>query len=446
MQWASGNPTLTLPYWNYCDPNQCELPRLFRKPTVPNGNAIEPNPLYLPDSVTFTNDQGQPEVFPVRDAPLNQGLSQLSSSAVDVSIALTKTAFTTSAPTPAGEGFGSPRACGLTCSCGFGALEGSPHNKVHNAIGGSAVVVGRALRVGFMGDVSTAARDPVFWCHHANIDRLWESWLNGREPRANPTDAEWLDQKFIFYDYDEHNPQGKPFPVRPTPRDLLSTQALGYKYDRLENVPTAIAKRSVFLLGAEPSQVLAETETPRKPAGIPRARPHPMAAEEQTAIQLKADAPVKIAVPLVERMTPRRLQDAAAKGADETGGLLLTLEGIEFVPTPGVYYDVYLGPARDRDRLTPRSPYFVGSLTFFGLKHPPGSGQGGHHGPLTQRFLLPEPLRLKLERGDLDPAKLDVTFLTQTGTEPIRGKTIKRPKAVDRVVVTVRQIRISRSR
>jgi hypothetical protein len=267
--------------------------------------------------------------------------------------------------------------------------------------------------------------------------------------RANPTDAEWLDQKFIFYDYDETSPGDKPFQVRPSPRDLLSTHDLDYKYDRLEDVPTAVAQRAVFLLSPGPSQALAETEAPKPARGIPKVRPHPMGMEslpnEQTAIQLKPNAPSTIKVPLAGRVTPQKLREAARKG-DDTGGLVLLLEGIDFVPTPGVYFDVYLGPARERDKLTPKSPYFVGSLTFFGLKHPPGRGHGGHNTPLTQRFLLPERLRQTLERGELDLARLEVTFLPQTGSEPVPGKAPKRPKPVDSVIVTVRQIRMIRSR
>lgn len=44
-----------------------------------------------------------------------------------------------------------------------GDLEGV-HNGVHVWVGGS------------MGAIPTAPADPVFWMHHANIDRLWAVW------------------------------------------------------------------------------------------------------------------------------------------------------------------------------------------------------------------------------------------------------------------------------
>ncbi len=50
-----------------------------------------------------------------------------------------------------------------------------------------------------MTDPRCAALDPIFWLHHANIDRLWNNWLtlNGR---VNPADTAWLTQTFTFAD------------------------------------------------------------------------------------------------------------------------------------------------------------------------------------------------------------------------------------------------------
>lgn len=40
------------------------------------------------------------------------------------------------------------------------------HNRVHVLVGGT------------MGDVSVSANDPIFWLHHANVDRIFEMWLS----------------------------------------------------------------------------------------------------------------------------------------------------------------------------------------------------------------------------------------------------------------------------
>jgi tyrosinase len=46
------------------------------------------------------------------------------------------------------------------------------HNFVHNAVGGTMAA-------------SSSPADPLFWLHHANIDRLWAEWER-RHPRAVP--------------------------------------------------------------------------------------------------------------------------------------------------------------------------------------------------------------------------------------------------------------------
>lgn len=52
------------------------------------------------------------------------------------------------------------------------AIEGAVHSSVHNAVGG---------------DMATAASpsDPLFWLHHANLDRLWAKWQK-KNPGAKP--------------------------------------------------------------------------------------------------------------------------------------------------------------------------------------------------------------------------------------------------------------------
>ena len=53
-------------------------------------------------------------------------------------------------------------------------LEGRPHNRGHGWIGGDMALV------------MTAPRDPAFWFHHAQVDRLWAQWQEEhRNQRAN---------------------------------------------------------------------------------------------------------------------------------------------------------------------------------------------------------------------------------------------------------------------
>lgn len=47
----------------------------------------------------------------------------------------------------------------------------TPHNQLHDIIGGDT---------GNMSDVSVAAFDPIFWLHHANMDRHFYTWLHNK--------------------------------------------------------------------------------------------------------------------------------------------------------------------------------------------------------------------------------------------------------------------------
>jgi tyrosinase len=67
---------------------------------------------------------------------------------------------------------------------------------------------------GTMGDISTAAYDPLFWAHHCMIDRLWYLWQL-RHPGAG-VPAQLLDRALA------------PFPM--TVRETLHVSQLGYDY------------------------------------------------------------------------------------------------------------------------------------------------------------------------------------------------------------------------
>ena len=70
----------------------------------------------------------------------------------------------------------------------FGAVE-NIHNLIHNFSGGVNPNFGLPLepQYGDMNAPGTTARDPIFWAHHSNVDRLWSEWQR-LHPGANPDD------------------------------------------------------------------------------------------------------------------------------------------------------------------------------------------------------------------------------------------------------------------
>lgn len=84
----------------------------------------------------------------------------------------------------------------------FSTLVENMHNEVHGWVGGH------------MNSQAVAAYDPVFWAHHAMVDRLWWLWQL-RHPGAHPP-ATILDEALP--------------PFRMTVRQTLDITVLGYDY------------------------------------------------------------------------------------------------------------------------------------------------------------------------------------------------------------------------
>jgi tyrosinase len=111
----------------------------------------------------------------------------------------------------------------------FSTLEGLPHNKVHNYIGG----VGQ-IDPGPYGNMTNflSPVDPIFFLHHANIDRLWDVWTRKQRARKLPylptgQDLKTLSEEpFLFYVDGTGNYVGTS-----KAGDYLSTEAFDYDYE-----------------------------------------------------------------------------------------------------------------------------------------------------------------------------------------------------------------------
>lgn len=78
-----------------------------------------------------------------------------------------------------------------------GNLENGPHGAVHIWCGNTSLAGPAKADMGLL---DTAAQDPIFFAHHANIDRLWNAWLTASPTHKNPTDSSWLTHRFTFWD------------------------------------------------------------------------------------------------------------------------------------------------------------------------------------------------------------------------------------------------------
>lgn len=105
--------------------------------------------------------------------------------------------------------FGSPKTFFHSGLTGFGVMEGQPHNKVHNNTGGIITTYknGKPVTVdlgGFM-QSNLSPVDPLFFLHHANIDRIWDLWTRKQQAQGYPIYPEgpdynqWISEPFLFF-------------------------------------------------------------------------------------------------------------------------------------------------------------------------------------------------------------------------------------------------------
>jgi tyrosinase len=108
--------------------------------------------------------------------------------------------------------FGSAPALNHDQLAGFGVLEGKPHNKVHNNVGGIISTAdpanpGKWVRrygPGFM-QANLSPVDPLFFLHHSNLDRLWDVWTRKQLAMGLPALPEgddlaaWRGESFMFF-------------------------------------------------------------------------------------------------------------------------------------------------------------------------------------------------------------------------------------------------------
>jgi tyrosinase len=227
----NGPQDWALPYWNYFDQNEAALPAAFASPDWPDGTGD--NPLYVPARF---GPQGDGNVYVALD---------------EVNMTSLDAHHFTGLAGGGHPGFGGAHTPFEHGASTFGALEDQPHNWVHGLVGGPNLN-GPPNYEGLMGTPPTAALDPIFWLHHANIDRLWEVWRRTSQLNVDPPDQEWLTgppangRPFVA-----PKPDGSEWRYHPS--EMVSLETLGYTYEELAPVTAAtpLANR-IATLRAEP--------------------------------------------------------------------------------------------------------------------------------------------------------------------------------------------------
>src|SRR5262249_2444388 len=206
---ASGDPDFVLPYWHYDDPKHVSLPTCFLPDDEEFGKPPEKDP-------TAPSLRRNPLARVNRHPYVDHRWIGLGDAVRETAATLSLDRFAVDNKLDALKGFGGVRTKDLLTAESAGGMENAPHNLVHRVMGIE----------GDLGTPETAARDPVFWLHHANVDRIWTKWTDPARGHIPPIDDDvWMTTKFTFVDED-----GKDVVL--TGADVLDNQfQLGYRYD-----------------------------------------------------------------------------------------------------------------------------------------------------------------------------------------------------------------------
>jgi tyrosinase len=339
-------PDFALPYWDWTTERQ--LPSPFAAGNSRNNPLNHPRPEFEANE-TLPDDMVGPQV-----------ISRILAS-------------------PDFEAFGSARPLGQNSAAPawqrrLGArteLEFNPHDGVHGSLGGD------------MAQVAPASRDPIFYLHHANVDRLWAVW----NARGNANSPEPFWRNFAF-NRNFINADGSPWNV--TVNGLQSPAALGYRYDD-EQGPFAAdvdfqrqSSEALDPLGTslQVYRRFAGNPVQASSGGLRRyglssgqgfyaaAVENNRAAAHERAISI----PVSLGRPLSEIIKPAAMASASAADRRRYRQCIwAVLRDCDAPADPSTRVRVFVnregidGSARSSDA------HYVTTLSFF------GAGHGGHH-------------------------------------------------------------------
>jgi tyrosinase len=347
---AGGSADWSLPFWDYgAGGQQATLPAAFRSPTVSGG----PNPLFES----------------ARAPGINRGLA-ISPAVASATRALRASRFLGISQ------FGGGVTGVAQFSNSTGEVENQPHNVIHNAVGGNG---------GLMADPDAAAADPIFWIHHANIDRLWFIW-NGSPRHRNSNDPRWIGQTFSFFD--AHGQR-----VTKTAADVVDVVGqLGYTYEVAPPARPAAA--------APPPTPEDVVTGPEPPEGEPE-----LVGASDTSVRL-VGGPASVAL----QVDPQAHEAAlAATGATAPQRILLSVEDIEAEQNPGTVYGIYVNLPAGASADVAES-HHAGNVSFFGVERARNPRGDEHAHGLRVVQDITELTQSLAAEGDWDGRHVEVTF------------------------------------
>ena len=321
------DPTFALPFWNWDAPAGMQMPAMFADPNSPLYDKLRdakhqpPKLIDLDYNLTDSNDTNEQQI----SSNLSIMYRQIVSSAKTTSLFM-----------------GAAYRAGDEPDPGQGTLENIPHGPVHIWCGDRT-----QPNIEDMGNFYSAARDPIFFSHHSNVDRMWTVWKGLGGKRKDFTDPDWLDAGFVFYD---ENAQL----VRVKVRDCLDPTKLRYAYQEVD-IPWLKSR-------PKPRQILKKVVNKLKhKSGVANAAEIP--SSSSIVFPIKLDSTLRVDVP-----RPRKSRSKKEKEDEEE---VLVIKGIELERDKFVKFDIFIND-EDDPVSRPDNTEFAGSFVNVPHQHSHG--------------------------------------------------------------------------
>lgn len=409
----TGNAEFAMPYWDWT--TNPRMPEVFLPKKTPDG---KPNWLYV-------DEEGMRRTWPA-----SQPMPKNIVGASVLKRILRARSF---------ETFGTSRnpqqnsldPQWVTAGGGVqGTLEATPHNNVHNNIGGWM-------------PSPASPRDPIFFMHHGNIDRIWAVW---NQNHKNSSNRLWTGMTFAE---NFINPDGSYW--SPKVSDLLSPEALGYSYGLSPAVATA-STETTLALDEQLSSVLAATPSQQGSAGVE-------VASVANAVAAAPGKPLVLSVSVPEAMVqgaaaPARIPDAAASANDAingaapaptpprpTGGssmqALAILRDVAVTDPSQTAVEIYLGDAPVTPQTSTDDPRYVGTFALLDHGEAGHGGHAGHGGRALPSILLDitDPLAAVYGSGAQAPGSITLQVVPVAANAAMGGAGTVTPQRVEIVFV-----------
>ena len=318
------DPTFALPYWDWDTPGRNRFPSPYMDP------PDHTNPLF--DTFRAINASSTIPDFITGKDTMERVMGQST--------------------------FGLFGGVGEGASGQAGGIEGAPHGGVHLWTTNPTTLVPPLVNMGVLG---TAAFDPVFFAHHANIDRLWQVWLDtsATPPHANPSEDTWLQQTFVFYD-------ARRLWSQIGVSQVIDSQAsLRYRYQPPTPPPAP----------PSPPVIAAAAPTRSTPARVASSTVLEIAAPAGGATLSPDPQTLRVTAPPAAVSILRTAPTAAVRRR-----IVLHIEGVEVPSDRAALVKVFLNQPAATAATPTSDPGFVGSIVVL-----PSAVAGGHTHKVVQR-------------------------------------------------------------